>query len=188
MQNCQLSNQFFGSKKEWKMSFLRCPAVLSWPLSHRLQPHHPASPHYSGWIFCNSIFSKGVWGCWYALSHEDFALIFCMFFLLVYLFVCCTFVLIATIPCHHLIRGESFVFSKSVIFYPSKKCILCLFIILHVYFISYDLKYQPSAHRADMFKCTVNRTFDRANPDYGNKRCQFFSRVHRTLFWTNQHY
>ena len=39
-----------------------------------------------------------------------------------------------------------------------------------------------------MFKCTVNRTFDRANPDYGNTRCQFFLRVHRTLFWTNQHY
>ena len=38
------------------------------------------------------------------------------------------------------------------------------------------------------FKCTVNRTFDRANPDYGNTRCQFCLRVHRTQFWTNQHY
>ena len=38
------------------------------------------------------------------------------------------------------------------------------------------------------FKCTVNRTFDRANPDYGNTRCQIFLRVHRTLFWSNQHY
>ena len=36
-----------------------------------------------------------------------------------------------------------------------------------------------------MFKCTVNCTFDRANPDYGNTRCQFFLRVHRTLFWSN---
>ena len=36
-----------------------------------------------------------------------------------------------------------------------------------------------------MFKCTVNRTFDRANPDYGNTRCQFLLRVHRTLFWSN---
>ena len=36
-----------------------------------------------------------------------------------------------------------------------------------------------------MFKCTVNCTFDRANPDYGNTRCQFCLRVHRTLFWSN---
>ena len=25
-----------------------------------------------------------------------------------------------------------------------------------------------------MFKCTVNRTFDRTNPDYGNTRCDAF--------------
>ena len=31
--------------------------------------------------------------------------------------------------------------------------------------------------RTYMFKCTVNRIFDRANPDYGNTRCQFFLRV-----------
>ena len=33
-----------------------------------------------------------------------------------------------------------------------------------------------------MFKCTINRTFDRANPEYGNTRRQFFWGVHRTLF------
>ena len=35
------------------------------------------------------------------------------------------------------------------------------------------------------FKCTINRTFDRANPEYGNTRCQFFWGVQRTLFWSN---
>ena len=28
-----------------------------------------------------------------------------------------------------------------------------------------------------MFKCTVNCTFDRANPEYEHTRCQFFLRV-----------
>ena len=36
-----------------------------------------------------------------------------------------------------------------------------------------------------MFKCTVNRTFDRANPEYGNICQQFFGGVHRTLFWSD---
>ena len=36
-----------------------------------------------------------------------------------------------------------------------------------------------------MFKCTINRTFDCANPEYGNTRCQFFLGVQRTLFWSN---
>ena len=35
-----------------------------------------------------------------------------------------------------------------------------------------------------MFKCTVNRTFDPANPEYGHTRRQFFLGLHRTLFWS----
>ena len=36
--------------------------------------------------------------------------------------------------------------------------------------------------KAPMFKCTVNRTFDHANPEYGNTRRQFFLRVHSRVY------